>query len=140
MDEEQLMAEEVVVATHRTDLSDDGRLNLFLQSVVSHAVVMLDPHGGIISWNAGAQHSEGYAAEEILGQNFCLLFTQEDCRQGVPNKALRMARSTGRFETDAWRVRKDGNRFWAHVTIDAVKNDADEVIGFVEISQAITAK
>ena len=134
------MAEGNIATALRKDFSDDGRLAHFMQSVVSYAVLMLDPHGGILSWNAGARQVDGYTADEILGQNFCLFFTQEDCRRGVPSRALRMASTGGRYETDSWRVRKDGSKYWAQMTIDAVKDEAGQLVGFVQIAQDISSR
>jgi PAS domain S-box-containing protein len=134
------MAESNIATPLRMDNSAQGRLAHFMQSIVSYALLMLDPHGGILSWNAGARRVEGYAAEEILGMNYCLFFTQEDCGQGVPNRALRKASVDGRYETDCWRIRKDGSKYWAQMTIDAVKDEAGQLLGFVQLVQDITPK
>ena len=63
-------------------------------------------------WLAGTQARsgwKGYSAEEIIGQSFTRFYTPEDLQAGVPQKALRMARETGRFEAEGWHVRKDGS-------------------------------
>ena len=55
-------------------------------------------------------------------------------------KGLQKAATEGRWETEGWRVRKDGSRFWAHVVIDAIHNDAGELIGFAKITRDITER
>ena len=68
----------------------------------------------MISWNAGAQRFKGYAPHEIIGQHFSRFYTEEDRAQGLPAKVLEIAAREGKFESEGWRVRKDGSRFWAH--------------------------
>jgi PAS domain S-box-containing protein len=94
----------------------------------------------LASWNAGAERLKGYSADEIDGQPFSRFYTPEDRAAGIPDKALRTAREKGRFEAEGWRVRKDGSRFWAFVVIDAVRNEAGELIGFAKITRDITER
>src|SRR4051812_7553490 len=93
---------------------------LLIQSVVDYAIYMLDPEGRVVSWNTGAQRIKGYTAEEIIGEHFSRFYTDEDRVEGIPAKALKVAAKTGRFTAEAWRVRKDGSRFWAMVVIDPI--------------------
>ena len=86
---------------------------LVMQGVVDYAIFLVDPEGRVRSWNPGAQRLKGYLAEEIVGRPFSTFFTEEDRREGRPEKALEAARRDGRFESEGWRVRKDGSRFWA---------------------------
>src|SRR5271157_5831796 len=85
---------------------------LLIQAAVDYAIYMLDPDGRVVSWNPGAQRIKGYAAKEIIGQHFSRFYTDEARAAGAPEEALRVAAETGRFSTEAWRVRKDGSRFW----------------------------
>jgi PAS domain S-box-containing protein len=71
--------------------------------------------GHIATWNPGAQHIKGYKAEEIIRQHFSVFYTEEDRRVELPKRALAEARGKGRFETEGWRVRKDGTKFWASI-------------------------
>src|SRR5689334_1307041 len=94
-------------------LGDGERsFRLLVQSVTDYAIYMLDPSGRVATWNAGAERIKGYAPDEIIGQSFSRFFTPEDRAAGVPNTALKSAAETGRFESEGWRVRKDGTRFW----------------------------
>ena len=58
----------------------------------------------------------------------------------MPRKALETAAREGRFEREAERVRKDGSRFWAHIIIDAIRDDEGELIGFAKITRDITKR
>ena len=96
---------------------------LLVDSVTDYALYMLDPTGCIVSWNSGARRIKGYDAAEIIGKNFELFYSEQDRAAGVPAAGLRTAALEGRLETEGWRVRKDGTRFWANVIIDAIRTD-----------------
>ena len=116
------------------------QFRLLVQGVTDYALFMLDRDGHVSSWNAGAERIKGYTRDEILGHHFSRFYTEEEREAGVPSKALRQAAADGRWETEGWRVRKDGNRFWAHVVIDAIRNDAGELIGFAKITRDVTER
>ncbi|WP_236025357.1 hybrid sensor histidine kinase/response regulator, partial [Arenibaculum pallidiluteum] len=101
---------------------------------------MLDPDGTVSSWNSGAQRFKGYSADEILGQHFSRFYIEEDRAAGVPARALATADCEGRFETEGWRVRKDGTRFWASVVIDPIRDEAGHLVGFAKITRDITER
>jgi PAS domain S-box-containing protein len=112
---------------------------LLVDSVTDYALYMLDPGGRIVSWNSGAKRIKGYAAEEIIGKNFECFYSTEDRAAGIPAAGLRVAAREGRLETEGWRVRKDGTRFWANVIIDAIHSDGRHV-GFAKITRDITER
>jgi PAS domain-containing protein len=61
--------------------------------------------------------------------------------RGEPRrKALETARSEGSFESEGWRVRKDGTRFWAYVVIDPIKQSSGEIVGFAKITRDLTER
>jgi PAS domain S-box-containing protein len=110
---------------------------LLIQGVVDYAIYMLDTDGRVVSWNPGAQRIKGYASEEIIGEHFSRFYTDEDRAIGVPKQALRIAVEAGRFTAEAWRVRKDGSRFWAMVVIDPIYQDG-KLVGFAKITRDMT--
>jgi len=110
---------------------------LLIQGVVDYAIYMLDPKGLVVSWNPGAQRIKGYTSEEIIGEHFSRFYTEEERAAGIPEQALRIAAETGRFATEAWRMRKDGSRFWAMVVIDPIYQD-NKLIGFAKITRDVT--
>jgi PAS domain S-box-containing protein len=99
---------------------------------------MLDVDGHVVSWNVGAQRLKQYSSEEIIGHHFSSFYTLDDRAAGVPVQALKIARETGRFHAEGWRVRKDGTRFWAMVVIDAIRDQTGELVGFAKITRDIT--
>ena len=120
--------------------SDESRYRLLVEGITDYAIYMLDPQGMISSWNPGAARFKGYAAAEILGQHFSRFYTEDDRARDLPGHALRTAREEGRFESQGWRVRKDGTRFWAHVVIDRIHDDAGALVGFAKITRDLTER
>ena len=94
-----------------------------VSGVVDYAIYMLDVDGHIASWNAGAERIKGYTKTEAIGKHFSMFYTPEDREKRTPQHALTAAATLGKYEAEAWRVRKDGQRFWASVVIDAIYND-----------------
>ena len=118
----------------------NARYRLMVDAVTDYAIFMLDPDGIVTSWNAGARRFKGYDDAEIIGQHFSRFYTAEDQAAGLPAKALATARCEGKFEGEGWRVRKNGERFWAQVVVDAVRAPDGELIGFAKITRDITER
>ncbi len=106
--------------------------------VRDYAVFLLDRQGNVRTWNAGAERIKGYRAEEIIGKNFSRFYPREAVSSGWPVHELTVAATTGRFEDEGWRLRKDGTRFWANVVITALKDESGEVRGFLKITRDLT--
>jgi len=107
----------------------ERRFRLFVGGVIDYAIFMLDADGIITNWNGGAERIKGYRAEEIIGQHFSVFYGPKDREEGLPESMLMTAARDGRVEDEGWRIRKDGSRFWANVVIDAVYDDAGELMG-----------
>lgn len=121
-------------------LQAEERYRLLVDAIIDYAVYMLDPNGTVVSWNTGAQRYKGYTAEEIVGSHFSLFYTDADRATGLPARGLNAAAENGRFETEGWRVRKDGTCFWAHVVIDPIRSEAGDLIGFAKVTRDLTEK
>jgi PAS domain S-box-containing protein len=92
-------------------LSAEGRYRMLVEAVTDYAIYMLDPNGIVTSWNPGTRRFKGYEEHEILGHYFSEFYTVEDRKTGLPARALATAASEGKFESEGWRVRKDGTTF-----------------------------
>lgn len=128
------------VERYLASLTEEGRYRLLIEAVTDYAIFLLDPSGIVTSWNPGAQRFKGYRADEIIGQHFSRFYTEQDQNAGVPARALETAKHEGKFETEGWRVRKDGSRFWAYVVIDPIRSPAGEIIGFAKITRDLTER
>ncbi|THD79396.1 MAG: PAS domain S-box protein [Phenylobacterium sp.] len=118
----------------------DRALQLLVESISDYAIYMLDPEGRVVTWNLGAERLNGYRFEEVEDQSFERFFTLEDRRAGLPQQLLERARADGRVENEGWRIRKDGARFWALATLEAVRDDDGGLIGFAKVTRDTTAQ
>jgi PAS domain S-box-containing protein len=116
----------------------EEKYRLLLDGIQDYAIFMLDPHGLIISWNAGAERIKGYRADQIVGHNFSCFFLPEDIERGRPAEILRLTAASGRHEEQAMRVRKDGSRFLASLTFTALCDSEGKLRGFSEFSHDIS--
>ena len=119
---------------------DAWRLQLLIDSVIDYAIYMIDLDGRVASWNSGAARLKGYSAKEIIGQPFTKFFTPEDQAREFPQHALAVAARTGRFESEGWRVRADGSRFWALAVMNAMRDHDGKLIGFAKVTRDITER
>ena len=119
---------------------DDRRYQLLVNAITDYAIYMLDPAGIVTSWNAGAERIKGYAADEIIGEHFSRFYAEEDRAAGAPERALAVAGEVGRFESEGWRLRKDGARFWAHVVIDPIRDDDGALVGYAKITRDLSER
>jgi PAS domain S-box-containing protein len=125
---------------NQRDLFESERsFRLLVENVADYAVYMLDPTGIVTSWNIGGQRIKGYAPEEIVGRHFSCFYTETDRANGKPLRALSIAKESGRYEEEGWRVRKDGTFFWASVVIDPIREDG-ALVGFAKITRDVTER
>jgi PAS domain S-box-containing protein len=120
--------------------SFDGTLKLLTDNISDYAIYMLDPQGRIATWNLGAERLKGFTHEEVLGHNFSMFFLPEAVDAGDPTLQLAAALRDGRFETQTWRQRKGGERFWALVILTTVRGGDGKLLGFAKVTRDMTAQ
>src|SRR5689334_22168518 len=120
--------------------SHNDHFRLLVEGVQDYAIFLLDPGGHVQSWNAGAQRIKGYTPDEIIGRHFSIFYPPEEARRGKPAYGLRTALEEGRWEEEAWRVRKDGSRFWASVVLTALFDEQGQHVGFAKITRDLTER
>ncbi|MES2693864.1 MAG: PAS domain S-box protein [Verrucomicrobiota bacterium] len=118
----------------------EERFRLLVEGVEDYAIYMLDTHGRITTWNAGAERIEGFRAQEIVGRRFHRFYTPEDVERKKPDLALAVATAEGRFQDECWQVRKDGTHYWAAFVITALRDDTGRLTGFSTIARDITKR
>ena len=114
------------------------RFRLLVESVKDYAIFILDPGGHVRTWNVGAERIKGYRADEIIGKHFSIFYPPEDIAAHKTERELEIAIREGRFEEEGWRIRKDGSRMWANVTITALRNPEGVLIGFAKVTRDLT--
>jgi len=118
----------------------EERFRLLVEGVEDYAIYMLNTHGRITTWNAGAERIEGYRAQEIIGRRFHRFYTPEDVERKKPDQALAVATAEGRFQDERWQVRKDGMYFWASFVFTALRDQSGKLTGFSAIARDITQR
>lgn len=113
-------------------------LEFLVQQIRGHAVIRLGLDGEVRSWNSGAEQMKGYSADEALGRSFTMFYTEGDRTADVPGRLLAEAVRTGLAHQSGWRVRKDGTRFWADVSINAVRDRGGELAGFLKVTRDLS--
>jgi PAS domain S-box-containing protein len=107
-------------------------------AVEDYAIFMLSPEGRVASWNSGAQRIKGYATHEILGRHYSIFYPPEEVIGGMCDRQLATAARDGRVESEGWRVRKDGTRFWAMATLTAIHGEDGSLLGFAKVTRDLT--
>ncbi len=133
----------VIVVCRRLDeqlARSQAQIHALVNGVTDYAIYMLDPEGRVATWNIGAERSTGYTAREVLGKHFSLFFLPEDAQAGVPAEELATTVRLERYESEAWRQRKDGTKFWALVTLTAIRGPNGELRGFAKVTRDMSAQ
>jgi PAS domain S-box-containing protein len=128
------------VQRFQASLTDEGRYRMLVESITDYAIYMLDLDGRVTNWNAGARRFKGYTAAEIVGEHFSRFYLEEDRAAGSPERALATAARAGTFEAEGWRVRKNGERFWAHVVIDPIHDADGALVGYAKITRDLSER
>jgi PAS domain S-box-containing protein len=130
-------AEEAVSSLHQ---AGDEVFRRLVESVKDYAIFLLTPEGVIASWNAGARRIKGYEAAEIVGKHFSVFYEAGAVASGWPAEELRRSLTTGHFEDEGWRIRKDGSRFWANAVISPIYADDGRHLGFSKVTRDLTER
>jgi PAS domain S-box-containing protein len=137
--EQKQMEDELRKTKEEAETSREN-FRMLIEGVRDYAIILLDPNGIIQSWNIGAQNIKGYSSDEIIGRHFSVFYLPEDVEAGKCDFELKYAEMEGVFEDEGWRLKKDGSKFWASVTITALRNEQGKLIGFTKISSDITSR
>src|SRR2546427_625304 len=134
-----MLAKRVMPAVS-TPRESSETLRRLVEGVQDVAIFMLDGAGRVSTWNSGAERIKGYRAEEIVGQHFSRFYPPEAVAEGKPARLLAIAARDGLVEDEGWRVRKDGARFWAEVTITPMRDSQGGLIGYAKVTRDLTQR
>lgn len=133
-------ARTAVGATGLEHLPPGSAFRLLVDAVVDYAIFLISPDGRVLSWNRGAERIKGYGAEEIIGRHISVFYTPEDALAGRPERNLESAVAHGHFTEQAWRVRRDGTRFWADVVVTPLRDERGQLVGFAKVTRDLTER
>jgi rsbT co-antagonist protein RsbR len=132
----------VQVGRDHTDLRDQEiemkAVERMLDAITDYEVIRFDGDGIIRSWSPGATKLKQYETHEIVGHHASVFYPDEDARSGLADRELANAARLGRYETEGWRVRKDGSRFWASTVLSPINDDNGDLIGFVSVGRDLS--
>ncbi|RYZ23770.1 MAG: PAS domain-containing sensor histidine kinase [Chitinophagaceae bacterium] len=118
----------------------EERFRLMVEGVHEYGIFLLDTTGHILTWNDGAERIKGYRPSEIIGKHFSTFYTSEDLESKKPERELKIAVATGKYEEEGWRVRKNGSVFWANIVITALLNEQNKLVGFSKVTRDLTER
>lgn len=121
-------------------LDSEERFRLLVEGTQDYAIFMLDPDGHIQSWNKGVERIKGYTADDVIGRHFSMFYPEEENPPEKTAMELQVARETGRYQEEGWRVRKDGTLFWASVLITSLYDETGELRGFSKVTRDLTER
>jgi len=119
-------------------LAAESRWRSVVSSVKDYAIFLISPDGEVMSWNEGAQKIKGYRPEEIIGKAISIFYTPEEAASGVPGHNLELAALNGSHQSEGWRVRKDGSRFWAEIVFTPIYDQHQRLQAFAKITRDTT--
>jgi two-component system CheB/CheR fusion protein len=114
----------------------EERLRLAAQTTNDFAIIVQDPEGRIVSWNAGAARVFGYTTEEAVGQNIDVIFTAEDQEARMAAHERAAAQRDGRADDDRWHVAKGGRRVYCSGVVTPLSDP--KFTGYAKIVRDLT--
>ncbi len=124
----------------RLGLSGDEPYRLLIESIEEYAIYMLDCSGRVLTWNRGAERNKGFGSNEVIGQHYSLFFVPEDVQTRVPEREMTIAATSGHCSGEGWRMRKNGERFWAGFTLTALRSRDGKLLAFAKILQDLSER
>ena len=111
-----------------------------IDSLQDYSIFTLDNEFVINSWNSGASKIFGYEPDEIIGQHFDIIFTEEDIQKGISKKEIETALKEGRATDNRWHVCKDKSKFYAYGLVFPLTGIDGELLGYVKILRDLTER
>jgi PAS domain S-box-containing protein len=109
-----------------------------IDSLQDYSIFTLDKEFNINSWSSGSTKIFGYETEEVIGENFDIIFTEADLKSGIPKKEIEIALKEGRATDNRWHITKDRNLFYAYGLVFPLIGLDGEMLGYVKILRDLT--
>ncbi len=111
-----------------------------IDSLEDYSIFTLDKELLINSWSKGSSKIFGYETEEIMGQHFDVIFTEEDKKNGIPKVEVDTALKEGKAIDNRWHICKDGSKFYAYGLVFPLTGIDGEMLGYVKILRDLTER
>lgn len=117
---------------------DTNRRLAWIVESTDDSVLSRTPEGIITSWNKGAEKVFGYSAEEMIGRHISTLIPADSTDE--VRDIIESAKRGESQRLETVRVRKDGKRINVALTISAIRDAHDRVVGASVIARDITER
>jgi PAS domain S-box-containing protein len=114
--------------------------SLVLDSLQDYSIFTLDTDFIINSWNSGAKNIFGYETDEIIGEPFDIIFTDEDLKNKIPANEIELSLTEGRATDNRWHIRKDKSLFYAYGLVFPLLGSEGEMLGYVKVLRDLTER
>ena len=141
-----LQANEAELKNHRDHLEEQvaERTKAIKQQAniidqIHDSVVSTDLDGNITGWNRGAERLFGYSAIEIIGKPITCMYPENEHAylfEGIIKPLMK----NGEHETEVTMRRKNGEDFFAHLSLSLLRDDEGTTIGMIGYSVDITLR
>lgn len=92
-------------------------INAVLSGASSHGQLLLDREGRIESWSPAMQQLTGFAAGEVVGHAYSILFAADAMTADRMSDRLDEVTQTGLSFSESRMRRADGSAFWGHTVL-----------------------
>lgn len=111
-----------------------------IDSLQDYSIITLDKKFMINSWSAGSEIIFGYKTDEVIGESFDIIFTEDDKKNNVPKAEIDAALKEGRAVDNRWHIRKDKSEFYAYGLVFPLTGLNGELLGYVKILRDLTER
>jgi len=111
-----------------------------IDSLQDYSILTLDNDLKINSWSSGSVSIFGYEPDEVLGKNFEIIFTEEDRKNGIPQREIDKALKEGRAVDNRWHICKDESTFYAYGLVFPLTGIDGDMLGYVKILRDLTER
>ncbi len=106
---------------------------------VHDSVVTTDLGGTVTSWNIGAERLFGYTAEEAVGKHISFVYPKGSDRI-LEEDVIAPVFEHGGHDVEVEMHKKSGEKFYAHLSLSVLRDDAGAVVGLIGYSIDITER
>ncbi len=111
-----------------------------IDSLQDYSIFTIDKKFIINSWSSGSTKIFGYETEEVIGESFDLIFTEEDLKNGIPKREIETALKEGRATDNRWHIAKNKSLFYAYGLVFPLTGLDGEMLGYVKILRDLTER
>ena len=111
-----------------------------IDSLQDYSIFTVDNDFNINSWSSGSTKIFGYETDEVIGEPFDIIFTEEDLKRGIPKREIETALKEGRSTDNRWHITKDQSLFYAYGLVFPLIGVDGEKLGYVKILRDLTER